>query len=304
MTSLLNQFADNLLPILLIVLVGYLFQKKLHIAARPLSQVIFYVFAPALIFKLLITTPIQAVQMAQMALFAASSMAAVGLLSWTIGKLLSLPAGLLSALLLTTIFANAGNYGLSLNTFALGNEAAAWASVFFITSALVANSFGIYIAAAGSMRPANALLALLRVPVVYAIPLALTLRATTTTLPDAISRPIDLLSAAAIPSMLIFLGMQIARYGMPKINRRLLAIALTLRLIVSPFIAIRLAPLFGLQGISMQAGILEAAMPTAVLTSIIAIEYNVEPEFVTGVILVTTVLSPLTLTPILAILHV
>lgn len=303
MTSLFNTFAENLLPILIIVFIGYLFQKKLQIDTRSLSQVIFYVFAPALIFKLLFTTQIQPAQMAQMASFAVFSMASVGLLSWIIGKSLKLHSSLLSALLLTTIFSNAGNYGLSLNTFALGEEAAAWASIFFISSALVTNSFGIYIAAVGSMRPGSALLGLLRVPAVYVIPLALVLRASAITLPVILSRPIDLLSAATIPSMLIFLGMQIARFGMPKINRRLLAIAVTLRLIVSPMLAIGLAPIFGLQGISMQAGVLEAAMPTAVLTSIIAIEYNVETDFVTGVILVTTLLSPLTITPLLALLQ-
>ena len=239
--------------------------------------------------------------MAQMAAFAIISMASVGLLSWLIGKSLKLHSGLLSALLLTTIFSNAGNYGLSLNQFALGDEAAAWASIFFITSGLIVNSVGIYIAAVGSLRPGNALLGLLRVPAVYVIPLALIWRAVAFTPPAIISRPIDLLSGAAIPSMLLFLGMQIAKFGIPK-NKRLLATALTLRLIVSPLFAIGLAPVFGLEGISMQAGVLEAAMPTAVITSIIAIEYDVEPDFVTGVILVSTLLSPLTITRLLAVL--
>jgi predicted permease len=43
-------------------------------------------------------------------------------------------------------------------------------------------------------------------------------------------------------------------------------------------------------------------MPTAVLTTVVAAEFDLEPEFVTGVVLATTVLSPLTVTPILALL--
>jgi predicted permease len=47
---------------------------------------------------------------------------------------------------------------------------------------------------------------------------------------------------------------------------------------------------------------MEAAMPTAVLTTVIALEFDVEPDFVTGVVLATTLLSPLTVTPLIAAL--
>ncbi len=43
-------------------------------------------------------------------------------------------------------------------------------------------------------------------------------------------------------------------------------------------------------------------MPSAVVNIVIATEYDVEPEFVTGAVLVTTLLSPLSLTPLLAAL--
>jgi predicted permease len=44
-------------------------------------------------------------------------------------------------------------------------------------------------------------------------------------------------------------------------------------------------------------------MPSAVLNSILATQYDVEPDFVSSAILVTTLLSPLTLTPLLQALH-
>jgi predicted permease len=43
-------------------------------------------------------------------------------------------------------------------------------------------------------------------------------------------------------------------------------------------------------------------MPVAVLTTVLALEFEVEPSFVTAAVLITTLLSPLTLTPLLAIL--
>ena len=60
-----------------------------------------------------------------------------------------------------------------------------------------------------------------------------------------------------------------------------------------------LAPLFGLEGVARQAGTLQSAMPSAVIGTILATEYDVEPTFVTSVVLLTTLLSPFTLTPLL-----
>ena len=41
-------------------------------------------------------------------------------------------------------------------------------------------------------------------------------------------------------------------------------------------------------------------MPSAVITIVIAAEYDVEPAFVTSVVITTTVVSPLVLTPLLS----
>jgi predicted permease len=43
-------------------------------------------------------------------------------------------------------------------------------------------------------------------------------------------------------------------------------------------------------------------MPTAVMATILATEYEAEPAFVTTTVFATTLLSPLTLTPLLLIL--
>jgi hypothetical protein len=54
-----------------------------------------------------------------------------------------------------------------------------------------------------------------------------------------------------------------------------------------------------LSGIQIRSGILQAGMPVAVLGSIIAIEYDIIPEFVTTAVLFSTVVSLLTLTILL-----
>jgi predicted permease len=303
LNTLLKLFADNLLPILLVAGAGFIFQRSSRIDPQPLARVIFYTFTPALVFELMDSTEIEAGAILRMVVFGISIVIAIGLLSWLLSRLFRLDSRTASAFILSATFMNAGNYGLSLNNLVLGEVGLAWASIFFVTSAMLSNSAGVYVATVGRSSPARALLGLLKIPAVYAIPIALVVRLCDWNVPQALDCSISILASAAIPSMLLLLGMQISQAGLPK-RKGLLAAAASLRLLASPLVAWFIAPLFGLAGISAQAGVLESATPTAVMTIVLATEFDVEPEFVTSVVLVTTLLSPLTITPLLAIMRV
>jgi predicted permease len=80
------------------------------------------------------------------------------------------------------------------------------------------------------------------------------------------------------------------------------ALAVGLSLLAAPLVALGLAALLNLSGSARQASVILASMPVAVITTIIALEYEVAPEFVTSAVFFSTLLSPLTLTPLLAYL--
>jgi predicted permease len=301
LSSLARLFADNIVPIILVAGVGFALRRLLNVDVQSVSRVAFYVCIPALVFSLLLNTQIKVTDVLRMMAFAAIIVTCVGILAWLVARWLRLPPSMTAAFILASAFMNSGNYGLSVNNFAFGQNGLAWASLFYITTSLLTNSVGVYIATVGHASPGRALLGLLRVPAVYSIPLALLVRAFGLALPVPLARPIDLLAASAVPLMLLILGMQLAQAGLPT-RKGLLTISAGLRLLIGPAIAWFLAPALGLIGVSRQAGILEAAMPTAVFNAILALEFNIEPEFVTGAVLVSTLLSPLTLTPLIALL--
>jgi hypothetical protein len=64
-----------------------------------------------------------------------------------------------------------------------------------------------------------------------------------------------------------------------------------------------LAHVLGLDGAALQGGVLQAAMPTAVVTTILAVEYNLDHGLMTGVVMLSTLLSPLSLVPLIAYLQ-
>jgi predicted permease len=302
LTDLLRLFANNLLPILLVAGSGYFAGKWLNVQARSISRVVFYLFSPCLLFDLLVTSQFEGGDMMRMVGFTLASILAIAAITWVLGRLLHLERKMMAAVLLCTLTINAGNYGLSLNLFAFGEEALAHASLFFVTTAVVTYTLGAAVASMGKASLADSLRDLLKIPVVYVIPLALIFMYLNWKLPLPLSRSVALLGDAAIPGMLLVLGLQLEKIDQRIWDVRALTLATGMRLLGGLGFGLLLAPVFGLGGMAYNAGVLESAMPTAVLATILATEYDAEPAFVTTAVFTTTLLSPLTLTPLLFIL--
>ena len=78
---------------------------------------------------------------------------------------------------------------------------------------------------------------------------------------------------------------------------------MVLRLVVSIPIAFGVAYLLGLSDLALRVGIMQAAMPTAVNTTILALEFDTWPHFVSNVVVATTIGSLITLTLLLVCLQ-
>ncbi len=301
MSELFALFFNNLFPILLAAAVGFALTKWLKINPRPLSQVIFYVFSPVLVFKLITGSQLSAQDIFRTLAVAILIISCIGLLTWITGRILRFDRKILAAVLITAMFMNAGNYGLPLTSFAFGEEALAFASIFFVVNAVCTNTLGIVIASSGSMSVSKAFKGLFKFPAIYALILSILFLQFKWQLPSGLDRSVTLLSNAAIPCMLVLLGMQLVNIRLEG-NALPLLVTGSMRLFVAPALAFGLIKLLGMSGPASQAIVLEAAMPVAVMTTILATEFETEPSFVTSAVLITTLLSPLTLTPLLAIL--
>ena len=297
--ELLGLFTANLLPVFLTAGAGWLLAAKLRTDPRPLAQVGLNVLAPCLMLDIILRNAMPPGELLRMTAFAFSALALPGLAAFAFARWRGWPRTRTSALVLTALLTNAGNYGMSVNLLAFGQGALAQASLFFLASAIVSYTAGVFVASLGRAGLRDSLLGLVRIPAVWAVAAALALNAAGLRLPGPVASSVQLLSSACIPVFLLVLGMQLrgARLEGPAGP---LAAGTLLRLVGGAAAGIALAPLFGLSGVGRQAGVLQSAMPSAVLSTILATEYDVEPGFVTSVVLLTTLLSPLTLTPLMA----
>jgi len=294
--TLIGIFVNNILPVFLVVGTGALLGVTIRPDVKAISRTVFYVLTPCVIFSGLIRSRLTGAETQQVALFAALATLLTAGLAWLMATLFGWRGTRRRALTLPVLSVNAGNFGLSVVLFAYGQEAQARAMVYFAASAVIANSLGVALAAGGgSWR--QMLLNVARVPMIYATIAALVLNTIgTVEIPAVLMKPIELLGGAAVPMLLLVLGLQLVNsYERLRLHASTITVATVLRLLVAPLIAIGVAWLTGVQGLTRRACMLEASMPAGVTSTILALEYDLEPEVVTGTVFVSTLFSALTL---------
>ena len=298
---LLDIFANNILPVLLLSGAGFALGKALKIDPRPLGRVIFYIFSPVLVFNLLTSNNLPFGRIAIMLGYTATGTLVIAGLAFLFGRLFQLERGALIIVVLTSMCVNAGNFGIPLVSFAFGQEALTYASIYFVTNTLILNTLGVIIASLDSLDLKAALLGLLKVPAIYAIVLAIIFLQTGWTLPEPVARALSLAAGGAIPGMLILLGLEFQHIEWSR-NIRAMGIPVFIRLIIGPLVGLGLSALFGLSSPARQAGVTEMGMPTAVMTTVLASEHKLDSRLVTAIVFAGTLISPLTLTFVLAFL--
>lgn len=205
------------------------------------------------------------------------------------------------AMVLPAMLLNTGNMGIPVTLFVFGEEGLAYGTVVTIITVIMSNSAGVIVASLGKADIKTSLLRLVKLPMLYGVLLAVVMYFTGWSLPLPVGRAVDLLADAAIPTMLVLLGMQLQKANLRE-NVRALCISTSARLVAGPLIMFGLSSLIGMQGLVQQVSILQAGMPGAVTATVLATEYDTNPEFVTAAITIATVLSPLTLTPLIWLL--
>ncbi len=294
-------FVQILLPVFLIIGAGVLFSRALKPSLEPLSQFALYVATPALVFTALVRYPVDPGELGRVALFMVLYVAAMWALAEAGGRLLGLGEELRRAFALATVTMNVGNYGLPLVRFAFGAPSEPFSVLLFVVFNLPLATWAIWVAAGGRSRAWDGLRDTLRIPIFHATLLAFGVTALGWVVPAPIQKGLGLLGEASIPLLLVILGMQLQRARVAGAPGPLAAAA-ALRLGVAPLLAWGLTSLLGISGLEQKVAILQTSTPSAVLPLLYALRFGCQPQWIASSILVTTVVSGLSLTVVLAFL--
>lgn len=279
-----------MLPLILLLLAGVIAKRSLQIEAKPLSKITLYILSPALVFSSLVNSEVGGLELLKLATGTVGLILGLSTLLSLSSKALRWTPGLTSAMKLGSVFTNVGNYSLPIIASLFGRAGLERVAVIVVTHQLLMCSLAVYFAARSHLGAWRSLGSVLRMPTAYAAALALGWRQFPIGPPAWLLETVGLLAQAALPIFLLLLGVQLAGVV---ISRRLglLVFGSAVKLGASPAWAIVLGSWLGLDQISGKVLALAAAAPTAIVTTMLAIEFDAEPELVSSLTLCTTVLS-------------
>ncbi len=295
MLELFTIFKDIILPIFIVMAIGFILQKKFTMDISTLSKLNIYFVVPAFIFVKLYSTQFTASLFGKVLLFFILLVIILYAISTLFAKVLGLDRGKKTAFSNSTMFFNSGNYGVPVNELAFkGDPFAMSIQVIVLTlQNILTFSYGIFALQSVNNSKWKAMIGYFKMPVLYAMGAGLICNALNIQVPSVILVPANMIANAMIGLALLTLGAQVARI---QFKAALSAVysSLTIRLIISPIIALFIIWLFRVDGMTAQALLIASAMPTSVNSAVIAEEYKNYPEFAAQVVLFSTIISAFT----------
>lgn len=267
----LGAFADRLLP---------------HLHLETLSRLSVYFLIPALIFSALART--------ELTLSSALLLSgAYGLYLIVLGIIaLSSSRGLskekTGGVIIATLFGNTGNMGLPITLFAYGQAGFERAVVLLVVSLTIMFIVGPAVLTNQGGKFIERLKDALKLPPIWATLAGIAINFLPSGLPLSLDRGIELLGNAAIPVMLLSLGIQMRRGWVWEIGPAALRASIV-RLAMGPFVAYAVAKVLELEALDTNVLVLSAAMPTAVTMFVVAVEVGGDYQGLARSVVMTTI---------------
>jgi len=307
--QLLAIFRDICLPILLVVGVGWVLDRKFSIDLNALVKLNLYVFVPAFIFTRVSSSDLSGEMGALVVVFSLCIIAVMAAASWLICRVRGGSRRERVAMQLATMFYNSGNWGIPLMTLAFSELGPVVQVFVLMTMNISVFSVGIFLANTHD-DPADGhswwhpLIPVFRQPSIYAVALALIMRPLGNPLAEIewLWKPLEYLAAGLVGFALLTLGVQLSKTRPPRIAGPL-AWGLGIRLLGGPLVALGLTWLFGFRGELAAILIVGAAAPTAVNTALVAHEFKADSRFAAAVVFYSTLLASIVVVALLGIIH-
>jgi predicted permease len=305
-----NSFViSSLLPVVLLIAAGYLAGRRRWIggnAVKDLSNLIFLLLAPALLFRAMSTVHVEQLSLKPVAAyFIASGLLFAGTLAL---RGFNRTAAVIA---LANTYSNTVMIGIVLVDLAYGEPGMvvlltliSLHSLVLLTSATVVLELAVareHAAVGGADRRSmsRTVLRALRNAIVHPVPLpimaGLLFAQTGWTMPEVIDKPIQLLGQAFGPVALVMVGITLALTPIGRHWRGALAQALVKNLL-HPLLVAGIGWLLGVRGIPLTVMVVAAALPIGANVFLFSQRYRTAEDLVTASVAVSTVLALGTLT--------
>lgn len=296
---------DVIIPILILMLVGVILQRKFQFDLKQLSTLITYCLMPAAVFVNIYNISIEPDLFFQIIYYVTIYSLSLIIISHIISKLLKLDRGESAALKNSISLMNSGNYGLPVSQLVFSHNPLGFSIQVFILifQNLLTYSYGVYNLLSATKTIGGIIQSFLRLPVFHALLLGLLFQAFSIPIPKSVMIPLEQLSNGFVAIALLLLGAQLSNIKLHFFHR-VITWSLIGRLLIGPLLALAVIFLLNIDGVVAQSLFIASSFPTSRNTSTIAMEYQIKPELHAQIVLFSTLFSIITVTAVIYLSYV
>jgi malonate transporter and related proteins len=309
-----NPVVSSLLPVVLLILVGYVtgrFNVIRQEAVRDLTNLVFLVLIQALLFRTMCTVDVAHIDFSSTSLYFVVAAGLFFLLLVVQGG-----SSRSAVLALSGIFSNTAMIGIPLIGLAYGKEALVVLFTLISMHSLVLLTMATVVlelfsareraqGQGGGRSPVHTIAMAIRNAILHPVPMpiivGLLFAQTGWVLPEVVDRPLQLLGNAFSPVALVLMGVTLAKTSIGPHLKGALLIA-SVKNLLHPTLMAVVAYFAGLRGITLTVLVMAAAMPTGANVFLFAQRYQKAQDLVTASVVVSTVMALFTVTLVMYLL--
>lgn len=301
----MNAIEITILSIVIMIALGYIL-KRLDFLSEdditPLNKIVMNILLPCMIFSALFSADLSAIyKLGVLPIAIICSSFIVGIISFIILKKFGFDDKRLWGVLVTVMIANTAFMGYPVNLGVFGDAGFLRAifcdlgttSIFLILSLLLVLKFG--------GTPRAAVKDILLFPPLWAVVLGIIFNLCNIPIGPVVDNVVNYLGDGAIPLIMISLGLSINLGGL-KWNKDMVCFTSIMKLFIFPIVMFAFVTVFHFTGYEYTIAIVEAAMPSGMLSLMLAVNYGLDYHLTSDCILMNTVFSLVTLPIIISLL--
>lgn len=296
---------ETIIAIIVLILIGYICRRLEFLRledAKTLNKIVVYIAIPSLIFLAMYSADLSGIlSLGTITLICLMVGSLCGGIAYIFARLRNYSRKTRWSLVTTSAMFNSGFLGYPVVLGVFGGLGLVSAVFYDIGSVIIFIFFGLLLILAYGGNFQDILRESVFFPSIIAITLGILANLFHLPLGSIVPNVLDYLSGAAIPLIMLSLGLSL-EFREVKERFSLASFVTAIRLVISPLIAVVLATVLGLSGVNYSVAVVQAGMPSGMLTLVLAITYNLDVKVTAACIFLSTALSMVSLTVLILLL--
>lgn len=301
----MDAIAITIFSIIIMIGLGYVLKRIDFLSKKdmdPFNKIVIYILMPCMIFNAIYNADLSSLpKLSVLPFIILASSIVTGIISYFILKRLNMDDKQVWSVLVTVMIANTAFMGYPV-TLGIYGQTGFLRAIFCDMATLcmfLLLSFVLILKFGGTIKTAIRKIALF--PPLWAIVLGLLFNLLHIPIGDVCEYTVNYLGQGAIPLIMITLGLSIDFSALAR-SKAMIVFTSIMKLAFFPLVAFILATKLGLVDLQYNVSIIEAAMPSGMMSLLLTITYKLDYELTSDCILINTVISLITLPIIISLL--